>query len=239
MRGGVLRRDVHIDGAGAEPCPAVDAVAARDRGDHGQLQRPDRIVHRHPLSGRCEDPVRIRRRADIDRDTAAEPVDVSQQNRVRRPLTGRRQQPGRTGGLARGPRIPGGGELATGGGERVGGQVCGAFVCVGGGAVAAASLGPRADPVEGGDQVLVRPVGGGGAVPGGPVGVFEAVQGIGQRAMDLAPLVRGRGLVHRGPNERMPNRHSVTADHQEPGPFRLRDRVRGHAKGGSGSLHGR
>ena len=37
----------------------------------------------------------------------------------------------------------------------------------------------------------------------------------------------------------MPDRHGVTADHEQPGPFRLRDRVRRDAEGGSGSLYGR
>ena len=129
-------------------------------------------------------------------------------------LAGRRQQPRRPGGLARGPRVAGGGELATGHGKRVDGQVCGSFVCVRSGPVTAASLGPRADLVEGGGQALVGPVGGCRAVPGGPVGVLEAVQGVGQPAMHLAPLVRSGSLIDRGPDERMPNRHGVTADHE-------------------------
>ncbi len=43
--------------------------------------------------GLGEDPVRVRCRADIDRDAAPEPVDVREQHRVVGPLTGRRQQP--------------------------------------------------------------------------------------------------------------------------------------------------
>ena len=66
-------------------------------------------------------------------------------------LAGRRQQP-RTNGRS-GPRPTRCGRRRAGDARlaRVGGQVCGSFVCVGGGPVAAAPLGPRADLVEGGD----------------------------------------------------------------------------------------
>ena len=59
----------------------------------------------------------------------------------------------------------------------VGRQVCCAFVGREGGGVPAATLRSGPDELEGGGQLVVRAVGGGGAMPGLPVGVPHAGQG--------------------------------------------------------------
>jgi len=58
------------------------------------------LVRRHLLSSLGEDPVRVRGVPDVDCDTAAEPVDVREQERVVGALTGGRQQLRRPGGLS-------------------------------------------------------------------------------------------------------------------------------------------
>ena len=61
---------------GAEAGAAVDAVALGDSGGDSHLQRPHLVVRCDLLRGADEDAVCVDRRADIDLDTASQPVDV-------------------------------------------------------------------------------------------------------------------------------------------------------------------
>ena len=100
------------------------------------------------------------------------------------------------------------------------GELGGPLVGGGRGGVPAASFGARTGRVQVGDDRLVGAVDGRGPVPGVPVRVVGGVEGFGQRPVRFAAFHAGRGLVHRGPDQRMPHRDSAAVDDEQPGPFR-------------------
>ncbi|GAB3083475.1 hypothetical protein GCM10027080_36060 [Pedococcus soli] len=81
-------------------------------------------------------------------------------------------------------------------------------------------------------DVDVGAVSGGGTVPGGTVGVV-GTNCLGEGSVHLALLEAGRGLVHGGTDQWVPNRHDITGDGEQTSSFRFVPRRRVHTEGGS------
>ena len=202
---------------------AVDAVAERHRGGHRHLEGALLVVRRDPLDRPDEDPVGVLAEPTLTGDACPQPVQVGEQERVRRPSRAADEQ-------TAGPRC-----LA--GGPGVAGR-CDPSPCRRGavrrqlGAHARRRpprRGSRPDSPRGRLRRRGPPTRSSsassaarGPVPGGAVDVVGARQRIRQRTVGLAPLGDGRGLVERRPHQGVPQRDdTVVLDHQQPGPLRL------------------
>ena len=125
-----------------------------------------------------------------------------------------------------------------GAGLLVGGQLGGAVVGGRRGGVPTASLGSLSGRGEAGDDCGVGRVDGCGPVPRVPVRVSVRVQGVGQRPVYLAAFPAGGGLVHRGPDQRVPHSDSVGVHHEEPRAFRQVQAARVGAEALGGGTNG-
>jgi hypothetical protein len=79
---------------------------------------------------------------------------------------------------------------------------------------AAPSLGAAGGSLQLSGDVLVGPGGGAGAVPGPSVRVGFDVGGVGERAVDPVAVVRSRGPVRGGADERVCELHALSDDEQ-------------------------
>ena len=102
----------------------------------------------------------------------------------------------------------------------------------------AASLRPRPDELQGGDHVVVRAVGGSGALPGLPVRVPDRGEGVSQRQVGAPSVLAGGRLVDRRAHQWVTHGDIAGArvGHQEPGAHRGFPRLLGQAQVGRGRL---
>ena len=236
MRGVSGGRGVDVDGVDGEPCAAVDAVALRDRGGHGHLQRPDRVMGRDLLGGPGEDAVRVGRGPDVDLDASPQPVDVGHAAGVSSASSAGRGAQG-----AGACRVPGRPRIscrreqsrrAVGVG---GSQRRGPVESVGGGLVRAPPLRSLCHPVQ---RVSDGRIGSGRRERTVPrLSVRVIAQGLRQRRVRPASLQARRGLIDRRPDQRMPHRDPIIDDREQPGTLGLVPRGRVHAKGGGSLVH--
>jgi hypothetical protein len=165
-------------------------------------------------------------RADVPVHAGAQPIQVGAQQRVGGIRTGRVGQGAGAGRLRRVPRRLRGGAQPPGPDRRVGGELGRTRPRGRGCLVPAAGGGPPGHGIKRAGYGIVRAVGGGGEVPGAPVGV--AAQGTGQGPVGGAALRAGGRAVHRRAHQRVIQREHVAVDAQQAG---LLDRVEGIVTG--------
>ena len=200
-----------------EPRAAVGSEGAHHCGRGRDFKGANRIDLVDVVGGVDEDPVRLGGGPDVDLDVSPEPSDVTDQQRVGRPLPRRREQSSCAGTLSAGPGAASCGEGQFCTSNRVAGQRRRSLVRGRGRDVATASQRPRADELEGRDHVLVGTLDRAGPMPRLPIRVPGTGEGIGQGPVHESP-VRGRGrLVDRRPQQRVTHPHGPAVDTQEPG----------------------
>ena len=195
-------------------------------GDHRHRPGAPGVDRSHVAGGLQQDPVADQGRADVPVHAGAQPVQVGAQQRIGGIRTGRVGQGAGAGRLRRVPRRLRGAAQPPGPDRRVGGELGCARPGRRGCLVAAAGGGPFGHGIKRAGHGIVRTVGGGGEVPGAPVGVAD--QSVGQGLVGGTALCAGGRAVDRRTHQRVVQRDHVAVDAQQAG---LLDRVEGIVTG--------
>ena len=189
------------------------ADPGNDRGgEHRHRPGALDVDRSHVARGLQQDPVADQRRADVPIHTRTQPIQVGTQQRVGGIQTSRVGQGSGAGRLCREPRRVRGGAQSPDSGGRADGELSRARPRSRGSLVAAAGGGPFGHGIKRARHGIVRTVGGGGEVPGAPVGV--AAEGVGQGPVDGATLCAGGRAVDRRTHQRVVQREHVAVDAQ-------------------------